>query len=125
MFMSEKPPASSTGQLEFSFAPEVERQSQLSSCKNILHRIIGAENDYEYKKAQTIELALEYPQGENACREIYKERVGVSFRGFADTHGYDELVRGILDPEVEKERIREIDSNYTDSTDIGFWTPKN
>lgn len=84
-----------------------------------------ADNDYEYRKVQIIELALKYPQGENACREVYRERVGVNFRGFADTHGYDELVQGILNPEIELERIRKIDDDNTDPTDKGLWTPKN
>jgi hypothetical protein len=123
--MSEKPPAPSTGQLEFNFAPEVERQSQLSNCKNILHKIIGSENKYADKSVQIIQLALKYLQGENACREVYKEKVGVSFRGFADGHGYDELVQGILNPEIELERIRKIDDDNTDPTDKGLWTPKN
>lgn len=121
--MSEKPPLN--GQLELSFAPEIERQSMLDSSKKLLLQILSSNNSFDDKKMQIIQVALKYPQGENACREFYQEKVGVSFRGFADNHGYDELVAGILTPELEIERLRNLDSQYVDPSDQGFWKPNH
>lgn len=121
--MSEKPP--SNNQLEFSFAPEAERKSLLEMSKKALLDIIHSEGAYEDKKTQITQVALKYLQGESACRELYQEKVGVSFRGFADNHGYDELVAGILTPAAERERLRVLDSQDVDLSDKGVWRPKN
>lgn len=119
--MTEKPPVN--GQLEFSSAPEAERRSVLELAKKALLKVVHSEGTYEDKKTQIIQVALKYVQGENSCREFYKEKVGVSFRGFADKYGYDELVAGILTPEVERERLRNLDNQDVDLSDKGVWRP--
>lgn len=118
--MRERPEPSSQLELNLLDAGK-ETQQNLDRCIASLRDVIKSDSEFTFKKSQIIELALKYPQGENACREVYKEKVGVSFRGFADVHVYDELVMGILDPEKEKERLRRIDSEDIDITDQGLW----
>jgi hypothetical protein len=50
-----------------------ESEIKTRNTEETLLSILESEGESEYKKSQIIEIALNYPEGEKACRDVYKK----------------------------------------------------
>jgi hypothetical protein len=110
--IQEKPP--------MKIASESEEKNLIDYYKKELEKRVGIEKtDFDLA---VIDRIIQTSEGEIAARNLYKERVGVNFRGFSSEHTEENLRDGaVFSADQEKGRLRKIDTDQDDSTDRGVW----